>query len=61
MNSRQISSPTRSRDKVLQSLYESEVGGAALKELIKNRPKEKDNIFFSNSLARRPKVFKRSR
>ena len=50
MNRRQISSPTRSRDKVLQSLYESEVGGAALKELIKNRPKEKDNIFFQTHL-----------
>ena len=50
MNRRQISSPTRSRDKVLQSLYELEVGGTALKELIKNRPKEKDNIFFQAHL-----------
>ena len=50
MNRRQISSPTRSRDKVLQSLYELEVGGTALKELIKNRPKEKDNIFFQTHL-----------
>ena len=30
-------SPTRSRDKVLQSLYEIEVGGSSLKEVLKDQ------------------------
>ena len=45
-----MSSPTRSRDKVLQSLYEIEVGGSDLKEILKTRSKERKNIFFKNLL-----------
>ena len=45
-----MSAPTRSRDKVLQSLYEIEVGGSDLKEILKTRSKERKNIFFKNLL-----------
>ena len=45
-----MSSPTRSRDKVLQSLYEIEVGGSDLKEILKTRSKETKNTFFKNLL-----------
>ena len=45
-----MSSPTRSRDKVLQSLYEIEVGGSDLKEILKTRSKERKNTFFKNLL-----------
>ena len=43
-------SPTRSRDKVLQSLYEADVGSNLLDEVISNRPNEKNNTFFQNHL-----------
>jgi len=37
MTQKTSTSPTRSRDKVLQSLYEIEVGGASLKEVLKDQ------------------------
>ena len=37
MTQKPSTSPTRSRDKVLQSLYEIEVGGASLKEVLKDQ------------------------
>jgi len=50
MNMPSTSSPTRSRDKVLQSLYEVEVGSNLLDEVISNRPNEKNNPLFQNHL-----------
>tara|TARA_Y100001949_G_scaffold145681_1_gene128943 strand:- start:106 stop:468 length:363 start_codon:yes stop_codon:yes gene_type:complete len=35
---------------VLQSLYEIEVGGSDLKEILKTRSKERKNTFFKNLL-----------
>jgi len=43
-------SPTRSRDKVLQTLYELEVGGQELKEVLKNYSSEKSNPFYQDIL-----------
>jgi N utilization substance protein B len=37
MTQKTSTSPTRSRDKVLQSLYEIEVGGTSLKEILKDQ------------------------
>jgi len=37
MTQKTSTSPTRSRDKVLQSLYEIEVGGSSLKEVLKDQ------------------------
>lgn len=37
MTKKTSTSPTRSRDKVLQSLYEIEVGGSSLKEVLKDQ------------------------
>ena len=37
MKSKKDTSPVRSRDKVLQSLYEIEVGGTSLKEVLKDQ------------------------
>jgi N utilization substance protein B len=37
MTQKNSTSPTRSRDKVLQSLYEIEVGGSSLKEVLKDQ------------------------
>ncbi len=48
--SKKSSSPTRSRDKVLQTLYELEMGGEDLKEVLKNHKSEKSNIFFNELL-----------
>ena len=39
-------SPTRSRDKVLQTLYELELGGEELNEVLKNHSSEKSNKFY---------------
>ena len=44
------SSPTRSRDKVLQTLYELEVGGEDLKDVLKNHSSEKSNAFYNDIL-----------
>ena len=43
-------SPTRSRDKVLQTLYELELGGEELKEVLKNHLSEKSNKFYREIL-----------
>ena len=43
-------SPTRSRDKVLQTLYELELGGEELNEVIKNHSSEKSNKFYKEIL-----------
>ena len=43
-------SPTRSRDKVLQTLYELELGGEELNEVLKNHSSEKFNKFYKEIL-----------
>ena len=43
-------SPTRSRDKVLQTLYELELGGEELNEVLKNHSSEKSNKFYQEIL-----------
>ena len=43
-------SPTRSRDKVLQTLYELELGSEELKEVLKNYSSEKSNKFYKEIL-----------
>ena len=48
--SAKITSPTRSRDKVLQTLYELELGGEELKEVLKNYSSEKSNKFYKEIL-----------
>ena len=44
------SSPTRSRDKVLQTLYELEVGGQDIEEVLENYASEKSNPFYQDTL-----------
>ena len=44
------SSPTRSRDKVLQTLYELELSKEDLKYVLKNHPSEKYNAFYKDIL-----------
>tara|TARA_B100000686_G_scaffold28496_3_gene28628 strand:- start:38140 stop:38538 length:399 start_codon:yes stop_codon:yes gene_type:complete len=48
--SKKSSSPTRSRDKVLQTLYELEMGGEDIKEVLKNHESEKSNVFYNDLL-----------
>ena len=43
-------SPTRSRDKVLQTLYELELSGEDLKDVLKNHSSEKSNAFYKDML-----------
>ena len=43
-------SPTRSRDKVLQTLYELELSGEDLKDVLKNHSSEKSNTFYNDIL-----------
>ena len=43
-------SPTRSRDKVLQTLYELELSKEDLKHVLKNHPSEKSNAFYKDIL-----------
>ena len=43
-------SPTRSRDKVLQTLYELELSKEDLKHVLKNHPSEKSNAFYNDIL-----------
>ena len=43
-------SPTRSRDKVLQTLYELELSGKELKDVLKNHSSEKSNEFYNDIL-----------
>ena len=48
--SAKTTSPTRSRDKVLQTLYELELGGEKLLEVLKNHSSEKSNKFYKEIL-----------
>ena len=50
MNLAKNSSPTRSRDKILQTLYELEVGGLDLDTVLKNFSSEKSNPFYQKIL-----------
>jgi N utilization substance protein B len=50
MNKKTSTSPTRSRDKVLQSLYEIEVGGASLKEVLKDQFTKKNYPHYKDLL-----------
>ncbi len=43
-------SPTSSRDKVLQTLYELELSGEDLKDVLKNYSSEKSNAFYNDIL-----------
>ena len=43
-------SPTRSRDKVLQTLYELELSGEDLKDVLTNHSSEKSNAFYKDIL-----------
>ena len=43
-------SPTRSRDKVLQTLYEMEIGEKELKQVLQNHSSEKSNLFYKETL-----------
>ena len=49
-NSTKNSSPTRSRDKVLQTLYEMELAGKKLEQVLKNHSLEKTNLFYQEML-----------
>ena len=50
MNLAKNSSPTCSRDKILQTLYELEVGGQDLDTVLKNFSSEKSNPFYQKIL-----------
>ena len=50
MTQRTSTSPTRSRDKVLQSLYEIEVGGTSLKEVLKDQFTKKNYPHYKTLL-----------
>ena len=43
-------SPTRSRDKVLQTLYEMEIGEKELKQVLQNHSSEKSNLLYKEIL-----------
>jgi len=50
MTQKASTSPTRSRDKVLQSLYEIEVGGTSLKEVLKDQFTKKNYPHYKTLL-----------
>ena len=50
MTQKTSTSPTRSRDKVLQSLYEIEVGGSSLKEVLKDQFTKKNYPHYKSLL-----------
>ena len=50
MTQKTSTSPTRSRDKVLQSLYEIEVGGTSLKEVLKDQFTKKNYPHYKTLL-----------
>ena len=50
MKSKENTSPVRSRDKVLQSLYEIDLGGSNAKELIKDKEMQKRYPHFKDLL-----------
>ena len=50
MKSKENTSPVRSRDKVLQSLYEIDVGGSDAKEILKDKEMQKRYPHFKDLL-----------
>ena len=50
MKSKKNTSPVRSRDKVLQSLYEIELGGSSAKEILKDKEMQKRYPHFKDLL-----------
>jgi transcription antitermination protein NusB len=50
MTQNNSTSPTRSRDKVLQSLYEIEVGGASLTQVLKDQFTKKNYPYYKDLL-----------
>ena len=50
MKSKENSSPVRSRDKVLQSLYEIDLGGSDAKEILKDKEMQKRYPHFKDLL-----------
>ena len=50
MKSKKNTSPVRSRDKVLQSLYEIELGGSTAKEILKDKDIQKRYPHFKDLL-----------
>ena len=50
MKSRENTSPVRSRDKVLQSLYEIDLGGSDAKEILKDKEMQKRYPHFKDLL-----------
>ncbi len=50
MKSKENTSPVRSRDKVLQSLYEIDLGGSDAKEILKNKEMQKRYPHFKDLL-----------
>jgi len=51
VKSKKNTSPVRSRDKVLQSLYEIELGGSTAKEILKDKDIQKRYPHFKDLLA----------
>ena len=51
MKSKKDTSPVRSRDKVLQSLYEIELGGSTAEEILKNKEMQKRYPHFKDLLS----------
>ena len=47
---KKTTSPTRSRDKVLQTLYEMEIGEKELKQVLQNHSSEKSNLLYKEIL-----------
>ena len=47
---KKTTSPTRSRDKVLQTLYEMEIGEKDLKQVLQNHSSEKSNLLYKEIL-----------
>ena len=50
MKSKKETSPVRSRDKVLQSLYEMELGGSTAQEILKDKSLQKRYPHFKDLL-----------
>ncbi len=50
MKSKENTSPVRSRDKVLQSLYEIDLGGSSAKEILKDKEMQKRYPHFKDLL-----------
>ena len=50
MKSKKNTSPVRSRDKVLQSLYEIELGGSTVEEILEDKINQKNYPHFKDLL-----------